>query len=267
MAGYRQGAWAALALYLGLMTLAASMWLLGLSSPWYVTALAFWGLIAFNLLHSASIWGWRGALGFATWAGLVTWVAEAIGVTWGWPFGRYRYQAPFLGPHVGPVPLLVPVAWYSVAYAAWHMMVRGTTWSRPGLRALAASWALTAWDLLADPVLVARGMWVWEQPGAYFGIPLSNYAGWLWTGWVLFYGWERWGLRFFTAAPQPSSQSTWQDRAPWVAYTGIGVMYVLLAVAVGQSGAALAGGMAMGSVALWSWRSTPPLKTNLPSHS
>ena len=27
--------------------------------------------------------------------------------------------------------------------------------------------------------MVGWGFWVWEQPGQYFGIPLSNYLGWI----------------------------------------------------------------------------------------
>ena len=29
-----------------------------------------------------------------------------------------------------------------------------------------------------DPQMVAWGLWLWDRPGAYFGIPLSNYLGW-----------------------------------------------------------------------------------------
>jgi putative membrane protein len=39
--------------------------------------------------------------------------------------------------------------------------------------------AFTAWDLFLDPQMVDWGLWVWARPGAYFGIPLANYAGWL----------------------------------------------------------------------------------------
>ena len=39
--------------------------------------------------------------------------------------------------------------------------------------------AFTAWDLFLDPQMVHWGLWVWDAPGAYFGIPLINFAGWL----------------------------------------------------------------------------------------
>ncbi|MCD6425191.1 MAG: carotenoid biosynthesis protein [Anaerolineales bacterium] len=31
--------------------------------------------------------------------------------------------------------------------------------------------AMTARDLIMDPVMVTRGHWVWEESGAWFGIP------------------------------------------------------------------------------------------------
>ena len=46
---------------------------------------------------------------------------------------------------------------------------------------------MTAWDLAMDPMMVAGGHWVWEQPGAYFGIPLQNYWGWWLTTFVTFW--------------------------------------------------------------------------------
>ena len=45
---------------------------------------------------------------------------------------------------------------------------------------------MTAWDLAMDPMMVAGEHWVWEEPGAYFGIPLQNYWGWWLTIFVAF---------------------------------------------------------------------------------
>ncbi|NUQ06250.1 MAG: carotenoid biosynthesis protein, partial [Anaerolineae bacterium] len=47
--------------------------------------------------------------------------------------------------------------------------------------------AFTAWDLFLDPQMVGWGLWVWQEPGAFhfFGIPWSNYAGWLLAALVL----------------------------------------------------------------------------------
>ncbi len=238
----RRGALLGLAVYFGLMFTLPLAALIGRPPPWPVTGVAFLGLLAFTLLHSAHTWGWRRALAFLGWTFLLTGGMEVLGVHTGWPFGPYVYTSPFLGMSVLGVPVLIPLVWYTVAYPAWHLMDRG--WDgrpmHPALRALAASWALTAWDLLADPLMVRRGAWAWLQPGDYFDIPGQNFVGWLWTGWVLFYVWER------------TRPSRGQDVWPWLTYTGLAVLYVLLALQTGLRGAAVAGGMAMGGLALWS---------------
>jgi putative membrane protein len=37
-------------------------------------------------------------------------------------------------------------------------------------------------DLLLDPVAVYLGFWTWINPGIYYGIPLMNYFGWVFSG-------------------------------------------------------------------------------------
>ena len=37
-------------------------------------------------------------------------------------------------------------------------------------------------DAVIDPGAAALGFWVWPGGGAYYGVPLSNYAGWLLSG-------------------------------------------------------------------------------------
>ena len=43
---------------------------------------------------------------------------------------------------------------------------------------------LTSWDFVLDPAMsqTALPFWVWDQPGAFFGMPYQNFAGWLGTG-------------------------------------------------------------------------------------
>lgn len=50
--------------------------------------------------------------------------------------------------------------------------------------ALAALWT-TAVDLVIDPLAANQfGYWRWEQGGLYYGIPATNFAGWLLTSLV-----------------------------------------------------------------------------------
>ncbi|MDD3072052.1 MAG: carotenoid biosynthesis protein, partial [Methanoculleus horonobensis] len=42
--------------------------------------------------------------------------------------------------------------------------------------------ALLLVDLVIDPAVVHAGLWVWTDGGAYYGVPVSNFAGWILTG-------------------------------------------------------------------------------------
>ncbi len=120
---------------------------------------------------------------------------EYLGSRTGFLFGAYTYTE-LLGPKMlGYVPLLIPLAWFMMLYPAWRIAGRLTT--RTLTRIAAAALAMTAWDLSLDPRMVADGAWIWRDGGAYFGIPLSNFAGWLVTAAMIF---SVWLLRAHSAA-------------------------------------------------------------------
>ena len=65
--------------------------------------------------------------------------------------------------------------------AAWAIAARiAGAWSGLAFVGFSAL-AMAAWDLALDPKMVAWGFWVWAEPGGYFGIPWSNFIGWLLT--------------------------------------------------------------------------------------
>jgi putative membrane protein len=105
------------------------------------------------------------------------WAAEAVGSKTGFPFGAYHYTDR-LQPQVVGVPLLIPLAWLMMMPPAWAVAQRITGRAAGLLFVAVSALAFTAWDLYLDPQMVHWGLWVWDQPGQYLGIPLINYAGW-----------------------------------------------------------------------------------------
>jgi uncharacterized membrane protein len=50
-----------------------------------------------------------------------------------------------------------------------------------------AAFVMTEWDVVMDPPLsTISKAWIWHDGGAHFGVPLSNYAGWLLTSWLFY---------------------------------------------------------------------------------
>ena len=104
---------------------------------------------------------------------------ESLGVATGFPYGRFFY-GDALGPKVaGLVPLLLPLS-----YAPLVIGALAATWggaSRP-LHVAKATLLLVWMDAVLDPGATSLAFWVWPEGGAYFGVPPSNFAGWLLSG-------------------------------------------------------------------------------------
>lgn len=151
-------------------------------------------LTIFAILHAGSNFGWRlGLLMFFATA-LITWLFEQAGVATGAVYGAYHYSG-MLGPKLGAVPLLIPLAWFMMIYPSYlitSLILDGQVFphrmgiKQLGIRALVAAMVMTAWDAVIDPGMSRAGFWVWEHGGSYFGVPLHNFAGWLVTTFVVY---------------------------------------------------------------------------------
>lgn len=135
-------------------------------------------------------WGLkRTTVAFITIASL-TWFAEFMGSSIGIPFGHYSYTD-ILQPQLAHVPMIIPLAWFMMLPPSWVIAQTLTshrnqhTISYYLLFAGISALAITAWDLFLDPQMVAWGFWVWDHPVGYFGIPWTNYVGWLITAFII----------------------------------------------------------------------------------
>lgn len=117
---------------------------------------------------------------------LGTWLAEYIGTQTGFPFGNYHYSN-LLQPQFAGVPLIIPLAWLMMLPAAWAVTAAllQKHADSPLIFSVFSGFVFTAWDLYLDPQMVARDLWVWENPGGYFGIPFINFFGWWLTSTLL----------------------------------------------------------------------------------
>ncbi|MDP8208746.1 MAG: carotenoid biosynthesis protein [Candidatus Electryonea clarkiae] len=110
---------------------------------------------------------------------------EIIGIKTGFPYGKYRYTEKAGAVIPGGVPLTVILMWWGLLYVAFNTAIALTNILHIGnpdiLIIIITAIAVTLWDLTGDPVAVNAGLWTWEKPGRYYGIPATNFAGWLFT--------------------------------------------------------------------------------------
>jgi putative membrane protein len=117
------------------------------------------------------------------WLGLLvaySYAIEWVGLATGWPYGEFAYGVE-LGPMVAGVPAGLPVFFLPLvanAYLLALVLARGGRATLPVALGL-----VLAIDLVLDPAAVALGLWTYPA-GAYYGVPISNYLGWLLSGTV-----------------------------------------------------------------------------------
>jgi bisanhydrobacterioruberin hydratase len=110
---------------------------------------------------------------------ILAYAIESIGVATGFPYGSFSY-GDTLGPRLaGLVPYLLPLSYTPLVVGA----VAAAWGTRPPLLHVIYATLLLVWmDAVLDPGAASLGFWVWPQGGVYYGVPLSNFAGWLFSG-------------------------------------------------------------------------------------
>lgn len=177
--------WVLIALYLVYVVTSSLTTVLPASaSGWLFVPLINLVVIA----HGLRMWKPRQLLGFYVWVFAVSTLIENIGVNTGIPFGNYHYTE-ILGPQLGVVPIAIGFSYVPAAYFCWVIAVALTgqdraqlTWATTLTRPIIASVAMVLWDLSLDPLNSTIGKsWIWEDGGAYFGVPIINFVGWFIT--------------------------------------------------------------------------------------
>ena len=131
-------------------------------------------------------------LGFLAWGFAVAFVAEYASTRVGVPFGLYHYTGATRGIelYLGNVPFFDSLSFPFLAYASFCLARRVLGSVDRGRMTLLAGVLMMLLDVVIDPLAVLGDRWFlgrifyYAEAGAYFGVPLSNFAGWLVVGWV-----------------------------------------------------------------------------------
>ncbi len=158
-------------------------------------ALAAIGIVL-AIVHATLFYGARDALAIFAICVTTTFWMENLGSLTGFPFGHYHFEVGANLPHVGLIPVIVGPLWFGMGYFSW--ILAGTLLGAPARPTgkfelvawpIVAAFVMTQWDVVMDPPLsTISKAWIWHDGGAHFGVPLSNYAGWLLTSWLFYQG-------------------------------------------------------------------------------
>lgn len=168
------------------------------------------------------------ALGFS-----IAFLSEVSSIRNGFPYGMYYYvyenlQGEFL---LWGVPLWDSASYSFMAYAAYEYAAYFTG---PSSLRFIGPVLMVLLDVAADPLAVRGDRWFlgrifyYPNGGEYFGVPLTNFGGWLLVALAIFLSYACLETFFKTPPPQ---------RAPWLGpafYWGILAFNVAITFWIGE---------------------------------
>lgn len=153
--------------------------------------------------------GWRRTLTFSLAGYFIAFGSEWLSINTGFPYGWYFYINTTSAKElwVAGVPFFDSLSYVFLAYCSyatalfilsplkawrWNLTTLETRRIRRSFSALLLGAVLqTCLDIIIDPVALQGHRWFlgqiygYREPGLHFGVPLSNYAGWLLTSLLL----------------------------------------------------------------------------------
>jgi putative membrane protein len=150
------------------------------------------GFLAAFVAAGVADLGARRTLLFAAWVGPLAWLCEFSSTRIGVPFGLYHYTGATRSQElfVADVPFMDSLSFTFLAYAAYglaRVALAGRRAPAPTV-ALVSGVLMMLLDVVIDPLAVRGDRWFlgrifyYPEGGVYFGVPLSNFAGWIVVG-------------------------------------------------------------------------------------
>lgn len=147
----------------------------------------------FAILIAIILLGWKNTVLFYLITFVVTMIIENISISTGFPYGVFTHFSP--GPRFLEVPLLVGLGYFNFVVIAWVLadLLIGSKnnkspWACKLGRPLVGAIIASALDVIMEPVYVLiQHQWVYPNGGGFFGMPLSNSFGWLFTVFIMLF--------------------------------------------------------------------------------
>jgi uncharacterized membrane protein len=149
-------------------------------------------LVVFLVAAARDLGVGRTAL-FLLWGWGVACAAEYASTRVGIPFGLYHYTGLTAGVelYISNVPFFDSLSFPFLAYAAFCVSRRALGTGHGAGAVWLAGVLMMLLDVVVDPLAVRGDRWflgrIFYYPagGVYFGVPLSNFAGWMLVGWAI----------------------------------------------------------------------------------
>ena len=105
---------------------------------------------------------------------------EYMGLVTTWPYGSFTYTGHLGYKLFGVLPWTVGLSWPPLVIGSVALSYTAT--ENKIARILLPVALLVAFDALLDPLSVHFGIWAYAAGGAYYGVPVQNFIGWVFSG-------------------------------------------------------------------------------------
>jgi putative membrane protein len=210
--------------------------------------------LAVYLVAASAHMGWRRTLAYLPLGYGLAWISEYASIHWGFPYGDYYYIPDTVDREIWVlgVPFMDSLSYVFLSYCSYNLAVfllspvvfgsrSAFVLETRAIRRSRRVWLLGAClfvllDIIIDPVALQGYRWFlgqiygYRSPGIYFGIPMSNFGGWLLVGIVLVGALQ---VLDRIAVLEPAGLPA-HARLPWIALLGpalyVGIMLFNMSV-------------------------------------
>lgn len=111
--------------------------------------------------------------------GFYAFLIESVAIATGFPYGDFEYSS-LLGFKIGTVPWTVFFAWTPLILLGYTVAAKMV--QNPFVRVVSVAAMVVLFDMVLDPGAVKMSFWQFEEGGWFYGVPISNFVGWVISG-------------------------------------------------------------------------------------
>lgn len=209
--------------------------------------------------------GWRRTLTFTVVGYLIAFSSEWLSINTGFPYGWYYYidTTKTRELWIAGVPFFDSLSYVFLTYCSyatalfilsplkswrWNLVTLETRSIRRSIPALVlGAFLQTFLDIVIDPVALQGHRWFlgqiygYREQGIHFGVPLSNYGGWLLTSLVLVAAFQLIDARRLSEAPKGIFNLPFRSLLGPVLYLSVLLFNLGVTLWIGETFMALAG--------------------------
>ena len=202
--------------------------------------------------------GWCRTLQFTVVGYLIAFSSEWLSINTGFPYGWYYYIETTSSKElwIAGVPFFDSLSYVFLAYCSyatalfilsplkawrWNLTTLETRKIRLSFSALLlGAFLQTLLDIIIDPVALQGNRWFlgqiygYREQGIHFGVPLSNYAGWLLTSMLLVGAFQLIDVRRGGAAPKGAANLPFQSLFGPLLYLSVLAFNIAVMLVIGE---------------------------------